>query len=89
MLLLVWIRTLIKIEMSDPSYVYRQQVPLYPPVALNVTTGKWAINTGSISAQSKNLETFFNYTKYNSTNPYSFIPPHCIKGVALGPGGPR
>ena len=81
MLLLVWVRTLIKIEISDPSDVFIQQQPLYPLVALDATSGKWAINPASIAAQSKNLETFFTYTKYNSTNPYSFIPPHCIKGV--------
>lgn len=95
MLLLVWIRTLIDIEISDPSDVYKDQYPLYPPVALNPTSGQWVLNQNSINSQNARLTDFLKYTNFadarpstgqvdttlDPRSPYNFIPPHCVRAM--------
>jgi len=91
-LLIVWIRTLIEIEMSEVTDVYKEQVPLYPPVNLNPNTMQWVITNNSINAQANRLSDFMDYTGYTGdasnsgtyspmsdpASPYKFIPAQCM-----------
>jgi hypothetical protein len=92
MLLMVWIRTLVIVEMSDEMDLTVLKSAMYSVGVQDSVTGNWSIPDKSVRDKGAALYDFMAYTDYkpgvNTTrgtynpvadiySPYNFIPKHC------------